>query len=92
MARQVHDTAHVGLPADEAYETELDLNGNPSRLRLISEWRREIHQGPEHYKHTNSQQRHGQSTSRQAQQACGHHRVQPKSWPVYQTVNAAHDR
>jgi hypothetical protein len=36
----------VGLPADEAYETELDLGGNPSRLRLISEWRREIQQVP----------------------------------------------
>lgn len=35
----------IGLPADEAYETELDLSGNPSRLRLISEWRREIQQG-----------------------------------------------
>jgi hypothetical protein len=32
----------IGLPADEAYETELDLEGNPSRLRLTSEWRREI--------------------------------------------------
>jgi hypothetical protein len=36
----------IGLPADEAYETELDLSGNPSRLRLISEWRREIQQAP----------------------------------------------
>jgi hypothetical protein len=32
----------VGLPADEAYEAEIDLTGNPSRLRLVSEWRREI--------------------------------------------------
>ena len=36
----------VGLPADEAYETELDLSGNPSRLRLISDWRREIQPAP----------------------------------------------
>jgi len=36
----------VGLPADEAYETEVDLSGNPSRLRLISDWRREIQQAP----------------------------------------------
>ena len=36
----------VGLPADEAYETEIDLSGNPSRLRLISDWRREIQQAP----------------------------------------------
>jgi hypothetical protein len=32
----------VGLPADEAYETELDLGGSPGRLRLISEWRKDI--------------------------------------------------
>jgi hypothetical protein len=32
----------IGLPSDEAYEAELDLEGTPSRLRLISEWRREI--------------------------------------------------
>jgi hypothetical protein len=30
------------LPADEIYETEMDLTGSPSRLRLVSEWRREI--------------------------------------------------
>jgi hypothetical protein len=32
----------AGLPADEAYEAELDLNGSPGRLRLVSEWRRQI--------------------------------------------------
>jgi hypothetical protein len=36
----------AGLPADEAYEAEIDLGGNPSRLRLVSEWRREIQQAP----------------------------------------------
>jgi hypothetical protein len=36
----------VGLPADEAYETEMDLGGSPARLRLVSEWRREIQAGP----------------------------------------------
>jgi hypothetical protein len=32
----------AGLPADEAYEAEIDLAGAPSRLRLVSDWRREI--------------------------------------------------
>ena len=32
----------AGLPADEAYEAETDLAGSPSRLRLVSEWRRQI--------------------------------------------------
>jgi hypothetical protein len=32
----------AGLPADEAYEAELDLSGSPGRLRLVSEWRRQI--------------------------------------------------
>ncbi len=32
----------AGLPADEAYEAEIDLAGSPSRLRLVSEWRRQI--------------------------------------------------
>ena len=32
----------AGLPADEAYEAEMDLAGSPSRLRLVSEWRRQI--------------------------------------------------
>jgi hypothetical protein len=36
----------VGLPADEAYETEMDLGGTPGRLRLVSEWRRDIQPGP----------------------------------------------
>jgi hypothetical protein len=36
----------VGLPADESYEAEMDLGGSPSRLRLVSEWRREIQPGP----------------------------------------------
>lgn len=35
-----------GLPADEAYEAELDLGGSPARLRLVSDWRREIQPGP----------------------------------------------
>src|SRR5215471_16417133 len=36
----------AALPADEAYETEMDLGGSPGRLRLVSEWRREIQAGP----------------------------------------------
>jgi hypothetical protein len=32
----------AGLPADEAYEAETDLGGSPARLRLVSEWRRQI--------------------------------------------------
>jgi hypothetical protein len=36
----------VGLPADEAYEADLDLTGSPARLRLVSDWRREIQAGP----------------------------------------------
>ncbi len=32
----------AGLPADEAYEAETDLAGSPARLRLVSEWRRQI--------------------------------------------------
>ncbi|HET6282517.1 MAG TPA: hypothetical protein VFH73_16250 [Polyangia bacterium] len=36
----------VGLPADEAYEAELDLGGSPARLRLVSDWRREIQPAP----------------------------------------------
>jgi len=35
----------AGLPADESYETELDMEGKPARLRLTSEWRREIQHG-----------------------------------------------
>jgi hypothetical protein len=35
----------AGLPADEAYEAELDLHGSPGRLRLVSEWRRQIQPG-----------------------------------------------
>jgi hypothetical protein len=31
-----------GLPGDEAYEAEMDLGGSPGRLRLVSEWRRQI--------------------------------------------------
>jgi hypothetical protein len=31
---------YAALPADEAYEAETDLAGSPSRLRLVSEWRR----------------------------------------------------
>jgi hypothetical protein len=36
----------VGLPADEAYEADLDLTGSPARMRLVSDWRREIQPGP----------------------------------------------
>jgi len=32
----------AGLPADEAYEAEMDLGASPARLRLVSEWRRQI--------------------------------------------------
>jgi len=32
----------AGLPGDEAYEAETDLTGSPARLRLVSEWRRQI--------------------------------------------------
>jgi hypothetical protein len=35
----------AGLPADEAYEAETDLGGSPARLRLVSEWRRQIQPG-----------------------------------------------
>ena len=31
-----------GMPADEAYEAELEAGGAPAKLRLVSEWRREI--------------------------------------------------
>lgn len=30
------------IPADESYEAELEIGNPPSRLRLVSEWRREI--------------------------------------------------
>jgi hypothetical protein len=33
---------YAALPADEAYEAETDLGGSPARLRLVSEWRRQI--------------------------------------------------
>ncbi|MES1171900.1 MAG: hypothetical protein ABUL77_01575 [Bacteroidota bacterium] len=32
----------AGIPADEAYEAELEIGSPPARLRLVSEWRREI--------------------------------------------------
>ena len=32
----------AGLPADEAYEADLEIGSPPSRLRLVSDWRREI--------------------------------------------------
>lgn len=32
----------AGLVADESYETELEVGSAPARLRLVSEWRREI--------------------------------------------------
>jgi len=35
----------AGMPADEAYEAEIELGGAPARLRLVSEWRREIEPG-----------------------------------------------
>jgi hypothetical protein len=31
-----------GMPADESYEAELEIGSPPARLRLVSEWRREI--------------------------------------------------
>lgn len=31
-----------GIPADESYEAELEVGSPPARLRLVSEWRREI--------------------------------------------------
>jgi hypothetical protein len=36
----------IGLPADEAYEADLDLTGSPARMRLVSDWRREIQPSP----------------------------------------------
>jgi hypothetical protein len=32
----------AGMPADEAYEAELEMGAAPARLRLVSEWRRDI--------------------------------------------------
>jgi hypothetical protein len=32
----------AGMPADEAYEAEIEIGSAPARLRLVSEWRREI--------------------------------------------------
>jgi hypothetical protein len=32
----------AGLLADEAYEAELALDGEPKRFRLVSEWRRDV--------------------------------------------------
>ncbi len=32
----------AGLPADEAYETELTPVGEPKKFKLVSEWRREV--------------------------------------------------
>jgi hypothetical protein len=32
----------AGMPADESYEAELETGGAPAKLRLVSEWRREI--------------------------------------------------
>jgi len=37
---------YVGVPADEAYEAEMEIGSGPARLRLVSEWRREIQPGP----------------------------------------------
>ncbi|HEX7559493.1 MAG TPA: hypothetical protein VF386_09845, partial [Usitatibacter sp.] len=34
-----------GMPADESYEAELEPGGAPAKLRLVSEWRREIEPG-----------------------------------------------
>lgn len=31
-----------GIPADECYETEMEVGSPPARLRLVSDWRREI--------------------------------------------------
>lgn len=33
---------YAGIPADESYEAEMDPRGVPAKLRLVSEWRREI--------------------------------------------------
>lgn len=35
----------AGMPADESYEAEVELGGAPARLRLVSDWRREIEAG-----------------------------------------------
>ncbi len=32
----------AGMPADESYEAEIELGSAPARLRLVSDWRREI--------------------------------------------------
>jgi hypothetical protein len=32
----------AGIPADESYEADMEPGGPPARLRLVSEWRREI--------------------------------------------------
>lgn len=32
----------AGIPADESYEAEMDVGNAPARLRLVSEWRRDI--------------------------------------------------
>jgi hypothetical protein len=32
----------AGLPADEAYEAEITVAGEPKKLRLVSDWRREV--------------------------------------------------
>jgi hypothetical protein len=32
----------AGIAADEAYESEMEVGSPPARLRLVSEWRREI--------------------------------------------------
>jgi hypothetical protein len=32
----------AGIPADESYEVELEVGGPPARMRLVSDWRREI--------------------------------------------------
>lgn len=32
----------AGLQADEAYESELTLEGEPKKFRLVSDWRREV--------------------------------------------------
>jgi len=32
----------AGVPADETYEAEMEIGHPPARLRLVSEWRREV--------------------------------------------------
>src|SRR4051812_31116189 len=46
LSREFDVSDLTSLPADEAYEAEMDLGGSPARLKLVSEWRRDIQPGP----------------------------------------------